>query len=96
MPAPAFASAPLSEPVMQAFVVGSAYGGRQPPYGPLVLRAVEMHLEMHFPLDPMNFDSTLPVVVSHFCTSLRSARMPTSRADTRQRRQSPPFRTIST
>ena len=51
---------------MQAFVVGSAYGGRQPAYGPLVLRAVEMHLAKHFPLEPTNFESVLPVLLSHF------------------------------
>src|SRR6516165_6811857 len=71
MPAPAFASAPLSEPVMQALGVGSVYAGSlQPVYGPEVLRAVAKHFEMHFDLLPTNFVIVLPVVASHFCSSL--------------------------
>src|SRR5262245_134432 len=55
---------------MQAFVVGSVYpGSKQPVYGPMVLRAVEKHFEMHFDLEPTNFVIVLPVVASHFCSS---------------------------
>src|SRR5262245_7988347 len=69
MPAPAFASAPFREPVMQADV-SPAYGEKQSVYGPLVLRPVEMHFEMHLVFAPTNFASVPPVLDSHFATVL--------------------------
>src|SRR5262245_19760426 len=55
---------------MQAWVAVSVYAGSlQPVYGPMVLRAVAKHFEMHFDLLPTNFVIVLPTVASHFCSN---------------------------
>jgi hypothetical protein len=55
---------------MQVLVVGSAYGGKHPVNGPLVLRAVVRHFDTHLLLDPVNLLSALPAPDSHFSKSL--------------------------
>src|SRR5262245_57680001 len=71
MLAPALSSAPFAGAVMQAFVVGSAYGARQSlKAGVVALRCVAKHFPMHFAFDPVNFARVLPTLAWHFASSL--------------------------
>src|SRR5262245_60607462 len=70
MAAAAFASAPFAVSKTQLKVVGSAKPGpKQPPYAPIVLRAVLMHFEIHLLFALTDFVSAVPVLFSHFCSS---------------------------